>query len=295
MKRQTSLAVLFVALLYASSAHAGVWFEFLYAPCLIGDKDNPRGNGEIPGSVDCFNDDFNGDPSRTLLSIKAFQPWEYGFMFLYYDVTGPFNNPSENIPLNEKGGFFGGTTVGLSAKKIGQKITGTEFDWGMLADVSLKYEIEHVAKFGALHYVGLQWDLIVPHMDFVSVTTVMREDRSLSGVDLQLGAAWQKSFSLGSLDFIFGGFFQWGVFGEGNGNQIIVIEAPAGEGGLLEIPAEGRPFFLSQPQLLWDVGKLIQFTPAKLYLGLEYQLAFNRYLIPDKTENVLQYMIRWNI
>jgi hypothetical protein len=291
MKRQTSAAVFFAALLYAANAHAGVWFEFLYAPCLIGDKDNPDPDtGEIPGSLDCFNDDFNGDPSRTLLSIKAFQPWEYGFMFLYYDVTGPFNNPGEAISLNEKGGFFGGTTVGLSAKKIGQKITGTEFDWGLLSDVSLKYEIEHVAKFGALHYVGLQWDLIVPQMDFVSVTTVMREDRSLSGVDLQVGAAWQKSFSLGPADFIFGGFFQWGVFGEGDG-ELVFGEPP----NTIAVPAEGRPFFLTQPQLLWDFGKVIQFTPAKLYLGLEYQLAFNRYLIEGKTENTLQYMIRWNI
>ena len=111
---------------------------------------------------------------------------------------------------------------------------------------------------------------------------MIREDRIFEGVDLQVGAAWQKSFALGSQDFIFGGFFQWGLFGEGDGKG-----AFAG--------SEGNSFFLSQPQLLWDFGKLIQFTPAKLYLGLEYQLAFNRYLIEDKTENVLQGMIRWNI
>jgi hypothetical protein len=292
MKRQTSLAVLFAALFYASSAHAGVWFEFLYAPCLTGndgdidpDKQPAFLYGEYEGAIDCFNKDFNGDGDRMLLSIKAFQPWEYGFMFMYYDVTGPFTSAGKDVTPNEKGGFFGGITVGLSAKKIGQKIAGTEFDWGPLADVSLKYEIEHVAKFGALHYVGLQWDLIVPHMDFVSVTTVLREDRALEGVDLQLGAAWQKSFSLASLDFIFGGFFQWGVFGEGGpANPIAAAQ------GL-----QGNTFFLSQPQLLWDFGKLIRFTPAKLYLGVEYQIAFNRYLIEKKTENVLQYMIRWNI
>ena len=30
-------------------------------------------------------------------------------------------------------------------------------------------------------------------------------------------------------------------------------------------------------------------------MGAEYQLAYNRYLIQGKTENVLQGMIRWNI
>jgi hypothetical protein len=39
----------------------------------------------------------------------------------------------------------------------------------------------------------------------------------------------------------------------------------------------------------------VHFTPAKIYLGFEYQIAFHRYLIPDKTENVLQGMVRWNI
>jgi hypothetical protein len=58
---------------------------------------------------------------------------------------------------------------------------------------------------------------------------------------------------------------------------------------------KGNRFLTSQPQLLWDFGKLIRFTPAKLYLGAEYQIAFNRYLITGKTENTLQGMIRWNI
>ena len=57
---------------------------------------------------------------------------------------------------------------------------------------------------------------------------------------------------------------------------------------------KGRPFFLAQPQLLYDVGKLIKYAPSKIYVGLEYQIAFNRYLISGKTENVLQGMFRWN-
>ena len=290
MKRNLFIAALLAATLSSSTASAGVWFELLHAPCWTGDEaDADAMSGEIPGAVDCFNNDFNGDGARTTFSIKAFQPWEYGSVFLYYDITGPFTNADSEVSSNERGGFFGGTTVAVSAKKIGEKIAGTQFDWGPLVDLSFKYEMEHVSKFGMLHYAGLQWDFAVPHLDFLSATTVVREDRILSGVDLQLGAAWQKSFSLASQDFIFGGFFQWGVFGEGEGSFVVDGDPP------LHIPTEGNWFFLSQPQLLWDFGKLIQFTPAKLYLGFEYQLAFNRYLIDEKTENVLQGMIRWNI
>ena len=236
----------------------------------------------MPGSIDCFNKDFNGGVARTVLTIKAFQPWEYGFVFLYYDITGPFNRAGlTSITDNEKGGFFGGTTVAISPKKIAEKISGKPYDWGIIADVSVKYEMEHVSKFGMLNYYGLHWDLAVSWLDFINVTTVIRDDRAFKGVDLQLGTAWQKSFSLGSQDFIFGGFLQWGLFGEGVAEKL---------GGI-----EGNNFITSQPQLIWDFGKPIGFTPAKIYLGFEYQYTLNRYLIEDKSENLLQGMVRWNI
>jgi hypothetical protein len=281
------MSVLAVLLAWSRTASADVWFELLYAGCFTGDDDDiedPPGLegviGEVPGSIDCFNKDFNGDSSRTVLTIKAFQPWKYGFMFLYYDITGPFNRAGRtDITDNEKGGFFGGITVAVSPKKIAEDVAGHPYDWGFIADVSLKYEAEHVSKFGMLHYYGLHWDIAQPFLDFLSITTVIRDDRAFEGVDLQLGTALQKSFSLGSQDFIFGGFLQWGLFGEG--------DAPS-------LMTQGEPFITTQPQLLWDFGKLIKY-PAKLYIGTEYQFTMNRYLIKDKSENLFQWMARWNI
>ena len=81
-------------------------------------------------------------------------------------------------------------------------------------------------------------------------------------------------------------------------DRLIVCNKPS---GVLTVPGKdpslgkGNQFFLSQPQLLWDFGKPGGFTPGKLYADFEYQLAFNRYLITGKTENVLQGMLRWNI
>jgi hypothetical protein len=288
------LATLVAVCFSPITAHAGVWFEVLHAPCWTGNEDKvkrPAGAeivyGRYRGAVDCFNDDFNGRAARTLLSIKAFQAWEYGTMFLYYDITGPWNGANSKTGedqdrANERGGFFGGITTTVSPKKIGEKIAGRQFDWGPIADLEIKYEMEHVAKFGMLNYYGLQWSLKQPFFDFVTVTTVIRDDSVFKGVDFQVGAAWQKSFSLINQDFIFGGFFQSGLFGEGEGVGNF-------EG------SKGNEFFLAQPQLLWDFGKPIGFTPGKLYAGFEYQIAFNRYLITGKTENVLQGMLRWNI
>ena len=280
---------------WPGAASADVWFELLHAPCWTGSEaDITEDNGvigEVPGSIDCFNKDFNGDVSRTLLSIKAFQPWKYGFVFLYYDITGPFTRSGlGGITDNEKGGFFGGITAAISPKRIAEKLSNQTYDWGPLTDIYVKYEAEHVSKFGMLHYYGLAYDFKVPHMDFVSATTVIRDDRTYEGVDLQLGAAWQKTFELGSQSFLFGGFFQWGLFGEGDAPALTI----KGAGGAPDITFKGGPFFVTQPQLLYDLGKLVQYDPGKIYVGFEYQIAFNRYLISGKTENVLQGMIRWN-
>jgi hypothetical protein len=240
-----------------------------------------------------FNKDFNGETERTILSIKTFQPWSYGTFFMYYDVTGPFNPPDANVTPNEKGGFFGGSSVTFSIKRIGQKIAGSEWDWGALSDVSLRYELETVSKFGALMYYGLQWDIAFPYLDFFSATTNVRDDWSLSGVDLQIGAAWQLTIPVGTItDVVFAGFFQWGLFGEGTGEFTV---GPDNANTYLSIPAEGRPFFLAQPQLMVDVGKLSTLADRKLYAGMEYQIALNRYLQRGIHENVAQLLFKWNI
>jgi hypothetical protein len=240
-----------------------------------------------------YNEDFNGDTVRTTFTIKTFQYWPYGTFFMYYDITGPFTPPDANVLPNEKGGFFGGTSVTFSIKRIGQKIAGTEWDWGALADFSLRYEMEHVSKFGMLHYYGLQYDLAIPYFDFVSTTTSIRDDWSLSGVDLQIGMAWQNTIPLGDItDLVFAGFWQWGLFGEGEGSFTV---GPDAAGNYLPIPVEGRPFFITQPQLMVDVLKLARLVPGKIYAGIEYQFAFNRYLQYNVHEHVPQLLFKWNI
>jgi len=286
-RRLLFVATLLAVSLSPSIAHASVWFEVLYAPCWTGSEDKIKQDnnviGRYDGAIDCFNKDFNGGGSRTVLSIKAFQAWEYGTMFLYYDITGPWNSAvSGDRSDNERGGLFGGISLGLSPKRIIEKRTGQKYDWGFLADVQLKYELEHVSKFGMINFYGLEWSLKVPGMDSLSVSTVARDDWAFKRVDLQLRALWRTSFSLGSQDFRFDGFISWGLFGEGKGKGDISNQ-------------EGNQFFLTQPQLLWDVAKNLGATPGRLYVGAEWQIAWNRYLIEDKTENVLQGMIRWNI
>jgi hypothetical protein len=240
-----------------------------------------------------YNRDFNGVPERTITTIKTFQPWDYGTFFMYYDITGPFAPPDANVYPNEKGGFFGSISLTLSLKSVGQKITGKKWNWGGLDDFSLRTELEHVSKFGSLMYYGAQFNFKIPRFDFVTALASIRDDWNLKGVDLQLGMAWQLVIPLGDVtDIMFAGFFAWGLFGEGAGAFSI---GPDQAGNFTHIPRVGRPFFLSQPQLLLDVGKLVRIGGRKVYAGLEYQIALNRYLQPGVHENVPQLMAKWNL
>lgn len=85
MKRSVAVSIVAAVVLWSSNAWAGFWLELLRANCWTGsDSDIKENNGvigEVSGSVDCFNKDFNGDTARTLISLKGFQPWEYGFVF----------------------------------------------------------------------------------------------------------------------------------------------------------------------------------------------------------------------
>jgi len=239
-----------------------------------------------------YNRDFNGDNERTILTIKTFQPWSCGSFFAGFDITGPFTTPNARVLANEKGGIFSSIALNLSIKKIAWKMAGgQEWSWGALRDLSLSVQVEHGARFGALNYLGALFDLAIPYFDFASASALIRQDWSLRGVDLQLGAAWQLTFGLGTLtDLVFGGFFQWGLFGEGEG---VTTVGPDDKGHYATVPVRGRPFFVSGPLLLVDVGKLTTLAKRTVYAGIKYQLAWNRYLQQGVTEHVPQLMLRW--
>ena len=240
-----------------------------------------------------YNKDFNGSTERTVLTLKTFQPWAYGSFFMYYDITGPFTPPDDDVLPNEKGGFFGSISTNLSVKRIGEKLAGKKWESGALRDVSLHIELEHVSKFGSLMYYGAQFDLKIPHFDFVTTSAVIRDDWSLAGVALQLNGAWQITFPIGKLtDVVFAGFFAWGVFGEGKG---AFSSGPDQDGKYTTIPNQGRAFLVTQPQLLLDIGKLSTLVDRTFYAGIEYQFALNRYLQRGVTENVPQLMVKWAI
>lgn len=241
-----------------------------------------------------YHKDATHEKERTTLTFRTFQPWKYGSFFVYFDIVEPFRSPGESLRSNEKGGISGGLVTYLSIKKIGEKLAGNQtWNWGALTDLSLYLEVDDIANFTALTYAGAAFDIKVPFFDIFQATAVARQDWALSGVDLQLGAFWQATIPLAKLtDVLFGGSFQWGVFGEGQGVRPTGLDD---KGQYLTAPAQGRPFFTIQPQLLLDVGRLIRLDKSTFLAGLRYQLAWNRRLQQDVTEHVPLLLFRWNL
>jgi len=97
-------------------------------------------------------------------------------------------------------------------------------------------------------------------------------------------------------DFIFGGLFQWGVFGEGPPARRNRHRATVAGGGILEVPRPGQHVLPRPAHSCCGISaRWCSSRRAKVYLGFEYQIAFHRYLIENKSENVMQGMVRWNI
>ncbi|MFO0591639.1 MAG: hypothetical protein U0441_29100 [Polyangiaceae bacterium] len=238
-----------------------------------------------------YNQDFNGNRERTIFTIKVYEPWQYGSLFLTCDITEPFLPASAAVVPNQKGGFDGNGAIEISVKKIAEKARGGPLAWGALEDLALHLEAETTSRIGALLYYGAGFRFRIPLFDYALATVVIRDDWALAGAALQLGAAWQMTFGLGKVtDLVFDGYFSWGVFGEGTG---VALAGPDALGRYTEVPVQGRAFFISQPRLSLDIGKLSRLFDKTLYAGVEYQLAWNRYLQQGVSENVPQLMLRW--
>ena len=225
---------------------------------------------------DNFRNDLGYRSSKTTLTIENFSLHKYGTLFFYYDITDPMGN--DVGPKYYSNQFFGGIAPTFSLSKL----TGREWKWGILQDVSIRLELENGSGNGQFafrnYFYGLQYDLAVPGFDFLSVNTVLRDNPELPGVGVQLGAFWQMSWEYGQWrKFKFTGFVATSPW---DGNN---------RGGPLD--PKGR-FLTTQPQLLWDIGYALNGKPNEIETGFEYGYFLNRFQQKGKDEKALQAMVK---
>src|SRR6266404_4718201 len=70
---------------------------------------------------------------KEIITIDHFGAGKYGSVFFYYDISYPRRK-------DDKAEFFGSISPLLSFSKI----SGRSFSYGIVKDVSLKLELEHV-------------------------------------------------------------------------------------------------------------------------------------------------------
>ena len=235
---------------------------------------------------DNFRDDLGYRKDKTTMTIENFAMWELGTVFFYYDITEPTTQDgnSQNSKRTDafSNQFFGGlsTTVSFS------KMTGKQFSYGALKDVSLRLEIENGSGNGASnfqnYFYGFQYDVAVPGFDFVSLNTVLRDNPNDPGVGLQIGGFWQMTWDYGRWNrYKFTGFFATSPWdGDQNSSAADTFFSKNGR------------YLTTQPQFLYDLGYGLFGKQNRLEVGFEYAYFLNRFQGKDKDEKCLQYMMK---
>lgn len=230
---------------------------------------------------DNFRDDQGYRSTRTTLTIENFSVWEYGTVFFYYDITEPMGRDQGSKYYSNQ--FFGGIAPTLSLSKL----TNRDLSYGLIRDISLRFEIENGSANGMAnfqnYFYGLQYDFALPGFDFFSLNTVLRDNPRAHGVGFQLGMFWQMTHEFeGSHRLKFTGFLATSPWDGNNSNKDFSLLDP-----------EGR-FLTTQPQLLYDVGNKLYGKKDRIEAGLEYGYFLNRFQFYKWDEKVLQVMAKFS-
>lgn len=239
---------------------------------------------------DNFRDDLGYRPDKTTVTIENFSVWELGTVFFYYDITEPTTDDGNVDSGNQKyysNQFFGGISPTFSLTKM----TGKEWSYGALKDVSIRLELENGSGNGSQnfqnYFYGLQYDVAVPGFDFVSLNTVIRDNPNSRGVGFQIGAFWQMTWDYGRWNrYKFTGFLATSPW---DGDQD--PEKHTKNKAAFSSSDRGR-YLTTQPQFLYDLGYGLWGKQNRLEIGVEYAYFINRFQLYERDEKVLQYMAK---
>lgn len=180
--------------------------------------------------------------SKDVITIDHFGEWDYGNIYFFYDISNGYE-------AQDRSEFFGSISPSFSTNKIFKKGPGR----GLLRDILVKTELEHVSGVSHVYYYGVTWDLNIPKFAVANVSTVFRDDAVKPGVGGQLNAFWLLPFAK-KLQFT--GFLAAGLIPE----------------------HKDSIFVMTQPQILYDVSAVTDSKKGSALVGLEYSYAVNRYL-----------------
>jgi len=253
----------------------------------------------VPNNTQPGDDDGHAIPANEV-NLSYVNGWTYGANFFSLDFE-QFSKGDPSISISNQpdlgsSEFYGVFRTTFSGDKI---FGGNKFAFGPVADVGLRlggdYDVQNdsFGSYKRLVVAGPQFDFAMP-AGFWNVAIEVSHEWDTNGFaqngpstsfspTAELESAWMYPFSIGPVDAQFTGFAN--------------VIGPKGKGypGDFYHKAE----ILLHPKVLFDVGKLVGYTPGKLMAGVGYEYWFNKFgstkpPLPGTQEHTVFFEVGYN-
>ncbi len=221
-----------------------------------------------------------GKHATTVITLQHASGWKYGDNFFFVDHLNDGNEDGF-----DDSDFYGEIYLHLSANKI----FDTKMPSDRIKDIGMVMGINADADANVMKYlpgIRISWDL--PGFAFLNSDFTAYIDDS-DGVrtgtanapteqdSFMIDVSYGYPFSIGEYDFSIEGHMEY-------------IDERKNEFG-----DTVHSWFLAQPQLRLDIGKVFANTPDTLFAGIKWQYWQNK--LGDKTtdENVIMALIVWRL
>ena len=215
-----------------------------------------------------------GEIQQTLTFEHA-SGWTWGDVFLFVD----------NKWFNGLSGSDGHTYYGEFSPRLSLgKLSGRDLSFGPVTDILLSATYERGEGRNRNYLLGPAVDLALPGFDRFSLNTYYRKPDGITGQpggQWQLTPTWAVTIPLGKSDLLFDGYIDW-------------VVNDAGSKAKGDYLAKNFHF---NPQLKYDLGKALDYSPGKLYVGIEYDYWSDKYGIEDSSafntdNNVTNFIVK---
>lgn len=205
-------------------------------------------------------------------TLEQSSSWSFGDLYWFVDQS--FFNGGKAEP-GGKDTYYAEFSPRLSFNKIFNQ----QLKFGPITDVLIAATQEFGEGQVETALLGIGVDLAVPGFDFFQINFYHRDpsgDRD--GDTWQLTPAWGTTFPFGKSNLLFDGYIDWIT------NNDDTFHAN----------------FHLATQLKYDVGHFLGWEEKKMYAGIGYDYAKNKYGIKDGTfdidanQSVLQFVARYN-
>jgi hypothetical protein len=221
-----------------------------------------------------------GKHATTVITLQHASGWKYGDNFFFVDHLNDGN--SDGFDDSE---FYGEIYLHFSAKKIFEMQKPASF----IKDVGLVMGINASADANVMKYlpgIRISWDIpgfaflnsdITAYIDASDGLRAGTANAPTEQDSFMIDISYGYPFSIGELDFSVEGHMEY-IHERQN-----------------ELDGTVHSWFLAQPQLRLDIGKLLANNPDTVFAGIKWQYWQNK--LGDKTadENVIMALIVWRL